>query len=52
MDIDIDLADREQLLKLVKHIPASMTKQDELVKHNTVFTFNSYLGIGIRILHL
>lgn len=35
MDIDIDLADRDQLLKLVKHIPASMTKQGERVKHNT-----------------
>ena len=35
MDIDIDLADREQLLKLVKHIPASMNKQGDLVKHNT-----------------
>ena len=35
MDIDIDLADRDQLLKLVKHIPASIDKQGTLVKHNT-----------------
>lgn len=35
MDIDIDLADRDQLLKLIKHIPASMHKQEELAKHNT-----------------
>ncbi len=35
MDIDIDLADRDQLLKLVTHIPASIDKQGTLVKHNT-----------------
>lgn len=35
MDIDIDLADRDQLLKLIKHIPASIDKQGTLVKHNT-----------------
>lgn len=35
MDIDIDLADREQLLKLVKHIPASIHKGDSATKHNT-----------------
>ena len=41
MDIDIDLADRDQLLKLVKHIPASMTKGTERVRHNTGVYFQN-----------
>lgn len=35
MDIDIDSADRERILKLVKNTPASIQRQDETVKHNT-----------------
>lgn len=41
MDIDIDLADRDQLLKLVKHIPASMIKAGEPVRHNTGVYFQN-----------
>lgn len=35
MDIDIDSADREQILKLIQHVPASIKRNNQLVKHNT-----------------
>jgi hypothetical protein len=35
MDIDIDTANREQVLKLIKHVPAAMNRKDEWLKHNT-----------------
>ena len=35
MDIDIDFGNREDILKLIKHIPASMHRDSEIVKHNT-----------------
>ena len=34
-DIDIDLADRDQLLKLIDHIPAAIRKKDTIKKHPT-----------------
>lgn len=34
-DIDIDFGDREQALKLLKHTPASILRDDKLVPHNT-----------------
>jgi len=34
-DIDIDLADRDQLLTLIDHIPASIRKSDTIKKHPT-----------------
>ena len=34
-DIDIDFADRDEVLKLVDVIPASIIKDDKLSKHNT-----------------
>jgi len=35
MDIDIDFGSREDILKLIKHIPASICRDGTLVKHNT-----------------
>jgi len=35
MDIDIDTADREQVLKLIKHVPAAINRKDAWVRHNT-----------------
>jgi hypothetical protein len=35
MDIDLDFANRDDVLKLFKHIPASRLDKDKLVKHNT-----------------
>jgi hypothetical protein len=35
MDIDIDFADRERVLKLIKHVPAAINRKGEWVKHNT-----------------
>ena len=35
MDIDIDFGNREDILKLIKHIPASITRDGVVVKHNT-----------------
>jgi hypothetical protein len=34
-DIDIDFADRQTILALVKHVPASQLKDAKLVPHNT-----------------
>lgn len=34
-DIDIDFVDRDQALKLFKHVRASRVDEDKLVKHNT-----------------
>ncbi len=34
-DIDIDLADRDRALALIKHHPAGIVRDDKLVKHNT-----------------
>ena len=34
-DIDIDVADREAVLKLIAHTPASQWRDGQLVKHNT-----------------
>lgn len=35
MDIDIDLANRDDILKLIKHVPAAIHREHEIVKHNT-----------------
>jgi len=35
MDIDIDFGNREDILKLIKHIPASISRDGSVVKHNT-----------------
>ena len=35
MDIDIDFADREKILRLIKHVPAAINRKGEWVKHNT-----------------
>jgi hypothetical protein len=34
-DIDIDVANRDAALSLIKHIPASQWRDEQLVKHNT-----------------
>ena len=34
-DIDIDLGDRDKLLQVIKHIPASMRNVDPVRKHPT-----------------
>jgi hypothetical protein len=40
-DIDIDLADREKLLRLIKHVPAMQTdSKGRKVKHNTGVYFH------------
>jgi hypothetical protein len=35
MDIDIDSADREKIIKLIKCIPSVIHKNNDVVKHNT-----------------
>lgn len=35
MDIDIDFADRERVLKLIKHVPEAILRKNDWVKHNT-----------------
>ena len=35
MDIDIDFADREKILRLIKHVPAAINRKGDWVKHNT-----------------
>lgn len=34
-DVDIDFADRTEILSKIRHIPASIIKDDKLTKHNT-----------------
>jgi hypothetical protein len=34
-DVDIDFADRDAVLEVLPHIPASIRQQDQLRKHNT-----------------
>ena len=34
-DIDIDFADREAVLNIIKHVPASINRNGEWTKHNT-----------------
>jgi hypothetical protein len=34
-DIDIDFADRDAVLKLIKHVPAAIHRNSEWTKHNT-----------------
>ena len=34
-DIDIDLGDRDKLLSIIPHVPASIRKNNEVRKHNT-----------------
>ena len=34
-DIDIDFANRNDILSFIKHIPASIIKDDQITKHNT-----------------
>jgi len=50
-DIDIDFADRTAILKLIKHIPAGIVRDDKLVPHNTgVYVTNvpqdPFLGVA------
>ena len=40
-DIDIDFANRDQILALLKHTPASIIKDDKLSKHNTGVYFTN-----------
>ena len=35
MDIDIDFADRTQILNIIDHIPASIIDKEQIKKHNT-----------------
>jgi hypothetical protein len=34
-DIDIDFADRQQILDLIEHVPSSIQRDGRLIKHNT-----------------
>ena len=38
-DIDIDFGDRNQILSLLKHTPASIIRDEKLTKHNTGIYF-------------
>jgi len=40
-DIDIDFVDRDQALKLFKHVVASRVENDKLTKHNTGVYFHA-----------
>ena len=34
-DIDIDFGDRESVLRLIDHTPATILRDGEMIKHNT-----------------
>lgn len=40
-DIDIDFGDRNQILSLLKHTPASIIRDEKLTKHNTGVYFTN-----------
>ena len=40
-DVDIDFFDREKALKLFKHTPASIIKEDKIEKHKTGVYFHN-----------
>lgn len=40
-DVDIDMADRTNILDIVRHVPASIEKDGEYTKHNTGVYFQS-----------
>jgi len=40
-DVDIDMANREDFLRLVKHTPASIEKDSKFTKHNTGVYFQN-----------
>jgi hypothetical protein len=40
-DVDIDMANRDDILKLVNHTPASIKKEGEFTKHNTGVYFQN-----------
>ena len=40
-DVDIDMANREDFLKLVNHTPASIEKDSKFTKHNTGVYFQN-----------
>ena len=40
-DVDIDFFDRDGTLKLFKHTPASMIKEDKTEKHKTGVYFHA-----------
>lgn len=40
-DIDIDFADRDQILKLLAHTPASIIRDNKITKHNTGVYFQA-----------
>ena len=40
-DVDIDFFDRDKALKLFKHTPASMIKDDNIEKHKTGVYFHA-----------
>lgn len=40
-DIDIDFADRNQILAVLKNIPASIIRNDKITKHNTGVYFHA-----------
>jgi DNA polymerase III alpha subunit len=41
MDVDIDFPDRNEILAVIDHIPASITRDGQLVKHNTGIYFQN-----------
>ena len=50
-DIDIDFADRDEVLKVIKHVPAAMDRNGEWVRHNTgvyvnPMPFDPFTGIS------
>jgi hypothetical protein len=41
MDVDIDMADRSQLLYMIDHIPATIVRNGEWVRHNSGIYFQN-----------
>ena len=50
-DVDIDFSDREKALKLFKHTPASIIKNEEIEKHKTGVYFHS-IPKDLSLIHI
>ena len=43
-DVDIDFADRTRALELLEHTPASILRDNNLIRHNTGVYFHVEIG--------
>ena len=48
-DVDIDMANRDEFLKLVNRTPASIEKENNFTKHNTGVYFQNIPKFPLKV---